>query len=72
MSIHREKLVLLSINLVAGGSVIGSYFQGLMSHTENKAALWGNIPSSLLPFYTISMATAAVGYLIFTSYFIFL
>jgi len=71
MSLHREKLVLLSINLIAGGSVIGSYIQGLMSHTENRSALWGNVPSSLIPFYTISMATAAAGYLIFTSYLIF-
>ena len=71
MSLHREKLILLSINLVAGGSVIVSYIQGLMSHTENSAALWGKVPASLLPFYTISMATAAVGYLVFTCYLVF-
>jgi hypothetical protein len=71
MSLHREKIVLLLINLLAGGSVIASYIQGLLAHPGKSTVLWGNVPLGLLPFYTISMATAAVGYLIFTSYLIF-
>lgn len=71
MSWHPKKTVLLLINLLAGGSVIGSYIQGLLSHPGKSAALWGNVPSSLLPLYTFSMATAAVGYLVFTAYLIF-
>ncbi|MEI6890394.1 MAG: hypothetical protein ACOYNU_12665 [Bacteroidales bacterium] len=68
---HREKTLLLLINLVGGGCVIGSYIQGFVSHPGNSEALWGNVPSSLLPFYTLSMATAAVGYLVFTAYLVF-
>jgi hypothetical protein len=71
MSLHREKKVLLFINLFAGGSVITSYIWGLLAHPGKSTALWGNVPSGLLPFYTISMAAAAVGYLIFTGYLIF-
>ena len=71
MSLHREKKVLLLINLIAGGSVIASYVQGLLVHPGKSSLLWGNVPSGLLPFYTVSMATAAVGYLIFTGYLIF-
>ncbi|MCX6285146.1 MAG: hypothetical protein NTW31_13035 [Bacteroidetes bacterium] len=71
MSWHREKTVLLLINLLAGGSVIGSYIQGFVSHPGKTAALWGNVPASLLPYYTLSMGTAAVGYLVFTAYLVF-
>jgi hypothetical protein len=71
MSLHREKIMLMLINLVAGSSVIASYVQGFLAHPENSSALWGNVPSSLLPFYTVSMGTAAAGYLIFTGYLIF-
>jgi hypothetical protein len=71
MSLHREKIVLLLINLLAGGSVIASYILGLLAHPGKSTVLWGNVPLGLLPFYTISMATAAIGYLIVTSYLIF-
>jgi hypothetical protein len=71
MSLHREKKVLILINLFAGGSVIASYIQGLMAHPGKSNLLWGNVPLGLLPFYTASMAAAAAGYLIFTSHLIF-
>ncbi|MEI6682157.1 MAG: hypothetical protein WCO44_05995 [Bacteroidota bacterium] len=71
MSLHREKKVLLIINLIAGGGVFASYVQGFLLHPGKSSLLWGNVPLGLLPFYTVSMATAAVGYLIFTGYLIF-
>jgi hypothetical protein len=71
MSIPREKIALLVINLIAGGSVIASYIQGVLAHPGKSAKLWGNVPPGLIPFYTVSMVTAAMGYLMFTFYLLF-
>jgi len=51
------------LNLVGGSAVIGSYIYGFIAYPENKQALWGNVPQSLIPVYTISMGLAAAGYL---------
>jgi hypothetical protein len=71
MSLHQQKIILLAINVIAGGSVIASYIHGLLTHPDTRALLWGSVPQSLLPLYNISMITATIGYIIFTSYIIF-
>jgi len=49
--------------------VLGSYAYGLSTH-PNPNVLWGGVPIELRPLYTLSMAAATVGYLLF-SFFIF-
>ena len=67
---NSARLKLLIINLVGGLSVLGSYVYGLEGHPETRGQIWGGIPDSLQPLYTVSMFLAAAGYFAFT-YFIF-
>jgi hypothetical protein len=64
-----KKWLLLLINLLAGGGVIGSYVWGFLNHPNAGQALWGGVPDSIRPFYTMGMFLAATGYFAF-SYFI--
>ena len=61
---------LLVINLVGGVAVLGSYAYGLLSNPETRGQIWGGVPESLQPLYTVSMLLAAAGYFAFT-YFVF-
>jgi hypothetical protein len=58
------------INVIGGVAVLGSYAHGLWTHPDSAGAVWGGVPEWLRPFYTVSMLTAAAGYLAFT-YFLF-
>jgi hypothetical protein len=66
VKLHREKLILLVINIAGGIAVLGSYAHGILTHPDSASALWGKVPSLILPFYTASMFAAAAGYLAFT------
>jgi hypothetical protein len=66
MTVHRQKLELLILNLVCGSAVLISYAHGLVNNPSAGGALWGDVPPWLMPFYTGSMLTAAAGYLAFT------
>jgi len=71
MSLSIQKKYLLAINIIGGSSVIFSYIYSLLKHPEAGPALWGDIPKTLMPYYTVSMFSAAVGYLLFTYFLLF-
>jgi len=64
----RRKLVLIGINLLGGSAVLASYAHGLLSHPGLRAAVWGELPESLRPLYTVSMLLATLGYFTFTGF----
>ncbi|HPC40022.1 MAG TPA: hypothetical protein PLM53_15760 [Spirochaetota bacterium] len=68
MTVHRQQIELLILNLVCGSAVLISYAHGLFANPSAGGALWGEVPPWLMPFYTASMLTAAAGYLAFTFY----
>lgn len=65
-----QQIILLIINLVGGIAVIGSYIYGLNTQPDGANILWGGVPSSIRPIYSVSMILAALGYFAFI-YFIF-
>lgn len=58
-----EKIILLIINVVLGGAVLGSYRLGIRADSGGTKVLWGGVPGALRPVYVVSMALAAIGYL---------
>ncbi|MDM8000827.1 MAG: hypothetical protein QUS33_12780 [Dehalococcoidia bacterium] len=68
---NTQQWILIAINVVGGVLVLGSYVQGLLAHPDNRNVLWGSIPASVQPFYTVSMVSAALGYFAFTYYVLF-
>lgn len=62
--VDRTALVLL--NGVGGLLVLGSYASAFGESEAVRAALWGGVPTSWQPLYTVNMLLAAVGYLAFT------
>jgi hypothetical protein len=71
MNGNSSKMFLLLINLIGGVAVLASYAIGIMTHPETRGALWGDVPQALMPYYTISMFSAAAGYLAFTYFIMF-
>jgi hypothetical protein len=67
----RESLVLIGINVFGGIAVLGSYASGLMTHPELGGSLWGDVPSWLRPWYSVSMLLATAGYFAFTHFTVF-
>jgi hypothetical protein len=67
----RRKKNLLWISLLGGIAVLGSYALGLVSHPGQGTALWGGVPQYLRVINIVSMSLAALGWLIFTSYLLF-
>jgi hypothetical protein len=63
---------LLAINILGGVLVLGSYAYGLITHPGQGMALWGHLPKSAQPIYTVSMFAAAAGYLMFFFHLVFL
>jgi hypothetical protein len=68
----KDQKILLGINLLGGIAVLGSYAWGLIAHPGTGSLLWGNIPAVAIPIYTACMFLAAIGYLLFTVYLLFL
>ncbi len=68
---NSQQWILVAIYVVGGILVLGSYVQGLMAHPENRNALWGSVPNSVQPLYTVSMILAALGYFAFTYFVLF-
>ena len=68
---NAQQWTLVGINVVGGILVLGSYAQGLMAHPDNRNALWGGVPSSVQPLYTVGMILAALGYFAFTYFVLF-
>ena len=67
---HPAKRTLLGINILGGSAVLGSYAYGLAANPLTRGEVWGGVPESLRPLYTLSMLLAAAGYFAF-SYFVF-
>jgi len=68
---NAKKWLMLLINLLGGGWVIGSYVWGFLTHPNTGQALWGGVPDSIRPFYTAGMFLAATGYFAFTYFILF-
>ena len=67
----KKKLyIFLLINLIGGIAVLGSYIYGLSTQLELRGLLWGHVPETIRPYYTICMVLAAIGYFFFTPYII--
>ena len=60
----KQKLTLLLINVIGGIAVIGSYILGLRGDSGTDV-LWGGVPDSIRPVYTVSMVLSAIGYFAF-------
>ncbi len=69
--VKSEKWVLLIINLLGGGAVLGSYAYGIRTNPNAANVLWGGVPASIRPFYTIGMFLAAAGYFAFIYFILF-
>jgi len=68
---QAEQWILIAINVVGGVLVIGSYVQGFMTHPDSGNVLWGGVPESIRPLYTLCMIPAALGYFAFSYFIIF-
>ena len=66
-----KKWVLVLMNLLGGTAVLGSYAYGILTNPGAVDALWGGVPASARPFYTIGMFLAATGYFAFTYFILF-
>lgn len=62
---------MLWINFAGGSAVLASYVYGLASNPLARGAIWGGVPDSLRPLYTVSMLLAAAGYFAFTYFVLF-
>ena len=68
---HPKKWLLLTINLLGGAAVLGSYAYGMRTHPNATNVLWGGVPASIQPFYTVGMFLAAAGYFAFMYFILF-
>jgi hypothetical protein len=64
----KSKTALIFLNIVGGTAVLCSYVHGLTTHPLTRGDVWGGVPESLKPLYTVSMLCAAAGYFPFTYY----
>lgn len=62
---------LVWICTLGGIAVLGSYAWGFLAQPEAMEALWGGVPESLRPLYTINMFLAAGGFFLFAPYIFF-
>ena len=56
---RSNRTALIVLNLVGGIAVLASYAWGIGGHPDARNALWGGVPDSLRPLYTVSMFSAA-------------
>jgi hypothetical protein len=68
---HAQKWQMMVINIIGGIAVLGSYVIGILTHPDASQILWGGVPQSIRPFYTVGMLLAATGYFAFTYFIIF-
>jgi len=67
---NRSRRVLLAVLVVGGLAVLSSYVYGYLAHPESRWDIWGGVPLSLRPLYTVSMFAAALGFFPFTLFFL--
>jgi hypothetical protein len=68
---NPKRRPLLTINLLGGVAVLSSYAWGMRTHPNAANVLWGGVPASLRPFYTVGMFLAAAGYFAFICFILF-
>jgi len=68
---HEKTRSLLWLNAIGGAMVLTSYVIGVLSSPTLGGALWGGVPESLRPLYTVNMFLAAGGYFLFTPFILF-
>jgi hypothetical protein len=68
---HAHQIALGLINIAGGILVLGSYAHGIITHPANRDAIWGGVPETIKPLYTLNMLFAAAGYLAFTYFIMF-
>jgi hypothetical protein len=66
---NARVLTLIALNVLGGSAVLASYVVGTGALPGD--ALWGGVPDSLRPLYTVNMLLAAAGYFLFTPYILF-
>jgi hypothetical protein len=66
----RPNLALALLNVLGGIAVLGSYVAAFTGSADFKDGLWGGVPESLRPVYTVNMLLAAGGYFPFTWLFV--
>ncbi len=67
---NSAKRLTMWINIVGGSAVLLSYAHGISTNPTLRGEVWGGVPDTLRPLYTINMFLAAAGYFAF-SYFVF-
>jgi hypothetical protein len=68
---RTEQVILVIINILGGAAVIGSYVLGLKGQSGGANVLWGAVPNSLRPVYTVSMILSALGFFAFIYFILF-
>src|SRR5450759_4166917 len=71
MNMHRQKKIMLWINILGGIAVLGSYVWGLATHPGGINTLWGGLPQKLRIIYGTDIFLATLGYIAFTSFLFF-
>ena len=59
------------VQLILGPAVLGSYVWCLSVWPEASSQMWGGVPESIQPLYTLWMFVAAAGYFAYTYVFLF-
>ena len=67
----NQQIILLVINTLGGGAVIGSYVLGFINTPNNREVFCGGVPTWLKPIYTLSMVLSALGYFAFLYFVLF-
>jgi len=68
---HYQQVVLGIVNLLGGTAVLASYLRELWIHPATRGDIWGGVPPTLKPLYTVGMLLAAAGYFAFTYFILF-
>ena len=67
---HPQRRSMVWINVLGGSAILASYAYGIASNPLTRGDVWGGVPETLRPLYTITMLLAAAGYFAF-GYFVF-
>jgi hypothetical protein len=68
---HPTVRSLVALVVIGGTGVLASYWWGLAANPGSGEALWGGVPRTWRPGYTVSMLAAALGFFPFTAYVMF-
>ena len=66
----RLRIIFFIVNVVGGIAVLGNYAHGLLTEVALRPKLWGGVPETWRPLYTVNMFLAAGGYFFFTAHFL--